>query len=860
MRPVNRFTVQPRLPEPLAPLQELSENLRWTWHRPARDLFRRLVDEDSDLHANGGTSLIGLDGAVNPLLALARAGRSRLETLAADQAYVAQVAEQAAALDAYQQQPRWFQAQGPPGLGTIAYFSPEFGISEAIPQYSGGLGVLAGDHLKASSDLGVPLVGVGLLYAEGYFRQRLDGSGWQHERYVALDPELLGLRPVPGAEVTVDLAGRPLQAQVWRASIGRVRLYLLDSDVAANPPDLRRLTDRLYGGDMEHRLGQEILLGIGGIRALRAVGEDPTVFHTNEGHAGFLGLERIRELVVDSGLTFDEAVEAVRGPIVFTTHTPVPAGIDRFPEALIRRCFAPLAERCGVPFQKLMALGHHPGEADDAPFNMAVMGLRLAGHANAVSLLHRGVSRRLFGALWPNLPEDEVPIAAITNGVHPRSWVAEDVDALFTAHLGRDWDQASAEDWAALTAVPDAALWAIREAGRRRLVAAARRRLRSSQLAAGAAAADLGWCDEVLDPAVLTIGFARRVAEYKRATLLLSQRDRLTSLLCHPERPVQLVFAGKAHPADEVGKQLIQELVQFAADPRWRHRIVFLEDYDIDCARACYQGADVWLNTPRRPLEACGTSGEKAALGGALNCSIRDGWWDEGFDGENGWAIPSAERGLEAGERDRREAAELFALLEERIIPLFYDRDGGGVPVHWVGRMRHALTVLGPFVSAARMVREYVGSSYAPAALRGARLAASDFALARELARWKAHVAERWPALRIDGVRGPVAPPALGARAEVEARVQLAGLSPNELRVELVHGPVTDAGEIDHPGRAAMALVDPELSGDGARYRGRFVCDRAGPYGFTVRAMPVHPELADPVETGCIAWAAAGAR
>ena len=656
MRPVSQFTVHPKLPAPLARLQDLADNLRWTWHGAARELFRPLVDEAVEVHANGGGSLRGVDGAVNPILALARAGRERLERLAIDPSYVARVAAEADALDAYRRDPRWFQAEGPPGLGTIAYFSPEFGISEALPQYSGGLGVLAGDHLKAASDLGVPLVGVGLLYAEGYFRQELDRSGWQHERYVAFDPDLLGLRPVAGLEVTVELAGRRLVAQVWRALIGRASLYLLDTDVADNPPELRRLTDRLYGGDIEHRLGQEILLGVGGIRALRAAGETPAVYHTNEGHAGFLGLERIRELVVSGGLNFDEAVEAARGSTVFTTHTPVPAGIDRFPVDLMGRHFAPLAEACGIPFARLMALGHYPDEPDEAPFNMAVMGLRLAGHANAVSRLHQGVSRRLFAGLWPGVPEAEVPIDGITNGVHPRTWVADDVDRLLSAHLGSDWDQAPADRWGAVATISDQQLWAVREAGRQRLVAAVRRRLRASQVARGAEDSTLGWCEQALDPGVCTIGFARRVAEYKRATLLLCDPDRLGRLLTDPRRPVQLIFAGKAHPADETGKRLIRELVQFASDPRWRHRIVFCEDYGIDLARALYQGADVWLNTPRRPFEACGTSGEKAALSGALNCSIRDGWWDECYDGEDGWAIPSADPELEPPARDRREA------------------------------------------------------------------------------------------------------------------------------------------------------------------------------------------------------------
>jgi starch phosphorylase len=723
MKALRSFPVRPHLPEALSPLADLAMNLRWSWDERTRDLFR-WVDPDSWEATHH-----------DPMAVLGGVSRDRLAELEADPAFRTFLGDVHEGLRRYVEGDRWFQGRRSP-LRAVAYFSPEFGIAEAVPQYSGGLGVLAGDHLKAASDLGVPLVGVGLLYRHGYFRQSLNSDGWQQERYPGLDPWAMAMRPVEGARVVVDLAGTPLVAAVWRADVGRVRLYMLDTDCEDNDEAGRAVTDRLYGGDSEHRLRQEILLGIGGVRALEAVGEAPHVFHSNEGHAGFLGLERIRRLVVDEGLAFTEAVEAVRAGTVFTTHTPVPAGIDRFPRELMERYFGSFAKECGIELDQLLALGREPGAAEDSAFNMAVMGLRLASRANGVSQLHGAVSRSMFAGLWPGAPEDEVPIGAVTNGVHADTWVAPEMADVLTRHVLPEWGEAGPDRWARIVDAGDEEVFRAREAGRSNLVAFTRAHLRRTLAERGVSPSALGWCDEVLDHRALTIGFARRFATYKRATLLLSQPDRLRRLLLSPDRPVQLVFAGKAHPADEAGKDLIRQIVAFTADPEVRHRMVFLDDYDIALARMLLQGADVWLNNPRRPLEACGTSGMKAALNGALNLSVLDGWWDEWFDGENGWAISSAEGVEDLAKRDEIEAESLFSLLEGTVVPLFYERREGPVRRAWIRKVKASLASLGPKVSASRMVRDYVTDLYEPTAERVEGLAADGFARARALSGW----------------------------------------------------------------------------------------------------------------------------
>ena len=761
----------------------------------------------------------------------------------------------------------WYQqraAEASEGGGSlpaaIAYFSPEFGITSVLPQYSGGLGILAGDHLKSASDLGVPIVGVGLLYGAGYFKQSLTRDGWQVETYPLLDPDglpLTLLRDDDGTPARVSLAlpgGRTLHAHVWVAAVGRVPLLLLDSNVPGNDEAARKVTDRLYGGGGEHRLQQELLLGVGGVRALRLWSRltgapEPEVYHTNEGHAGFLGVERIRELV-EQGLTFDAALEAVRAATVFTTHTPVPAGIDRFGHDLVTQYFGGDMAVDGLPVERVLALGAEDYDGGDPTvFNMAVMGLRLGGRANGVSLLHGEVSRGMFEGLWPGFDAREVPITSVTNGVHSPTWVDPALAALEAERLGLDeltaehassrWLRGDGEG-----AVGDGELWAIRREMRGRLVDEARRRVRKSWRERGATPAELGWVDDVLSPDVLTIGFARRVPTYKRLTLMLRDPGRLKALLLHPERPVQLVVAGKSHPADDQGKRLIQQLVRFTDDPEVRHRIVFLPNYDIAMAQSLYPGCDVWLNNPLRPLEASGTSGMKSALNGGLNLSILDGWWDEWYDGENGWAIPTADGVEDADRRDDLEAAALYDLVEQQVAPRFYDRDADGVPGRWLEMVRHTLATLGPKVQATRMVGEYVTRLYAPAAAAGRALAADGLAPARELAQWKHAVRDGWSRVRVDHVdsAGIGEVPQVGDRLTVRAYVSLGDLRPEDVQVQVVHGRVSEADVIEEFTAEPLALAETYEAGRYA-FAGEVVLDASGPFGYTVRVVPTHDGL-----------------
>ena len=819
MRAVREFNVVPAIPSALQALTELAVNLRWTWDRETQALFQRL---DPALWKSTGR---------DPLRLLAAIDAPGWAKLAADPEVVNATQAAAARLDDAMNAPRWFQGRTDSPLGLVAYFSPEFGISETLPQYSGGLGILAGDHLKAASDLGLPLVAVGLLYAEGYFRQRLNADGVQEERYPPLDPHGLALHSTD-VQVSLEIAGEEVRINVWRVQVGRIRLHLLDTNVEGNSPEAAAITNRLYGGDTEHRLRQEMVLGIAGVRALRALGLQPQVFHTNEGHAGFLSLERIRELVAQ-GFTFAEAVEDVRAGGVFTTHTPVPAGIDRFAPELMEKYFGSFAASYGVTFEELMAIGHRDDEPD-GKFNMAVMGLRMAGRANGVAQLHGEVSREMFAGLWPDVPVAEVPIGAITNGVHAHTWVGDHIAPLLAKSVGSVWDGADEASWAGVTGMDPTEVWAARAKGRAELVSFVRSRMG----------------DALLDPKALTIGFARRFATYKRATLLLSQPDRLRKLLLSADRPVQFVFAGKAHPADQPGKDMIRDIELFARQLDVGHRFLFVPDYDMAVARVMYHGCDVWLNNPRRPLEACGTSGMKAALNGALNCSILDGWWDECFDGENGWAINSADDDPDTGRRDQREATSLFGLLEREIVPLYYDRGADDVPHGWIEKMEHNWRSLGPFVTAARMVRDYTTELYEPAAAGSIRAALDGGAPAKQLAQWKQRVRAAWPIVKVVDVESDTAPANEGDQRTVRAHVEIDGLDVADVGVQVLHGGVDSEGEFV----GSPAVVTLTFVGDGV-FEGSYTVGEAGPYGLTVRAMPSHPDLTSPVELGLIAWA-----
>ncbi len=850
IKALRTFRIQPSLPDELAGLNELAGNLRWAWDRPTRELFRWADPEAWE--ASGE----------NPVELLGRLTTDRLAELADDEAFRAELARRQEDLREYLTGDRWAQVEevAPP---RVAYFSPEFGITHVMQTYSGGLGVLAGDHLKAASDLGLDLVGVGLLYRHGYFRQLLDSEGWQRESYPDLNPHGLPLTrlEVDGQprKVMVRLADHHVACQIWRADVGRIPLLLLDTDLPENTPEDRQVTDKLYGGDNEHRLRQEIVLGIGGMRALDVALEAgeipaaPTVYHSNEGHAGFLGLERVRRLITAEGLSWDEAIEASRASVLFTTHTPVPAGIDVFPRHLIERYFTRFTGDCGIDMDTLMALGQPrpgPGEHD---FNMAVMGLRLSARANGVSQLHGKVARAMFAGLWPDLAVSEVPIDAVTNGVHAATWVGPEASATFNRHLPADW-AIDPEAWREVDAIGDDELWRLRERARERLVVELRKWVRAQRERRGEPSSGLGWTNEVFDPTALTIGFARRFAEYKRGTLLLQQPERLRAMLLSTDRPVQFVFSGKAHPRDERGKDLIRQLVHFSADPEIRTRLVFLEDYDMDLARTLYAGVDVWLNNPRRPHEACGTSGEKAVLNGALHCSTLDGWWDELFDGANGFAIGAGEELADTAQQDAADCQALYELLEQVLVPSFYDRSEGPFPRRWLRTVRRSLSTLGGPVLATRMVQDYARDFYVPIAERSERLQARSRRPARDLARWRGELEERWPSVAIADVDVDDAVGSLGECRDARVTVDLGELTTDDVRVELLHGPVDADGALTDRTTVELEL-EAAPKGAPAVYRGQLCAASAGEYGLAVRVVPGHPDLTTSLELGRAVWA-----
>jgi starch phosphorylase len=845
MKAVQTFTVVSNLPEPLQPLREVAMNLGWINDERAQDLFRRMDRENWEV-------------VRDPARMLAIESQEHLDALAHDTAFTALAASVADELKRSLAKPRWFQLraekQDEP-LKSVAYFAAEFGVAAALPQYSGGLGVLAGDHLKAANDVGLPLIAIGLFYHHGYFSQALDARGWQQERFPRLDPRAMAIKPVEDLRVTVEISGTPVHARVWKADVGRIPLYLLDTDLDDNDEEYRLITDRLYGGGVEERIRQELLLGVGGKRVLDALGIDPDVFHINEGHAGFLALERIRRCIIDDGLSFSEAKTAVRPGGLFTTHTPVPAGIDRFPRHLMERYFTNWCREVGLNMDELMEIGHEPGTPEGEVFNMAVMSLRLSGQANGVAKLHGEVSRQMFHGVWPDLPVEEVPIGSVTNGVHARTFVSREMSDLLERHVGADWPEAEAKDWAAALDVPDAEVWTVRRLNRERLVHYARRRLKQAGLAKGIGEAQLGWIDQALDPQALTLGFARRFATYKRADLLLRDPERLRKLLLDEDRPVQIIIAGKAHPADMPGKELLQRVATFTTDLDIRHRLVFLEDYDISVAKMLVAGVDVWLNNPLRPMEACGTSGMKAALNGVLNCSILDGWWDEMYDSDVGWAIPSAEWQEDQRIRDEIEGNSLYNIIEREVVPLFYTRDKDGLPAEWLRRMKVCLARLGPQIEASRMIKEYTTTYYEPAAVRSEALCDNHYERTKALVRWKRHLFRAWPSVAVNTTAFEEVGTEQGTGYRVSAQVTLGELETSDVDVQLLYGTVDTDDELIDP-----VVVSMSKDGDGDvpgwhRYAKEIEFDRAGNFGFTVRVVPAHADVRSYTYLGRVVWA-----
>ena len=853
MKPIRAFTIVPSLPAELEPLRELAYNLRWAWSHETIELFRRL---DSDLWETTHH---------NPVLMLGLIDQGQLATAATDVGFLAHLDRVSQDLTAYvTSESDWFRrvhgvADGP----LFAYFSAEFGLTECLSIFAGGLGVLAGDHLKSASDLGVPLVGVGLLYQQGYLRQYLNEAGWQQEIYEDNDFHNLPLtqeRHPAGTPLSVEVGypGRNVTAQVWRVQVGRACLCLLDTNIPANRPEDRDITYQLYGGDLEMRIKQEIMLGIGGYRALEALGLEPTVYHINEGHAAFLALERVRRLMETHSLSFAEAREAVLAGTVFTTHTPVAAGHDYFPPDLMDRYFASYARSLGLSFDDFLALGRQNPDDRSESFCMTVLALRMAGRSNGVARLHGQVSRRMWQGLWPGVPEEEVPIVHITNGVHFQSWISRDMKELYDRYVGPRWREEPADQsvWLRAERIAAEELWRTHERRRERLVAFARRRLRFQLERRGASQTQIEAADEVLDPEALTIGFARRFAPYKRATLLLRDPERLARILNDPDRPVQVIYAGKAHPRNDPGKELLRQIVDLARQERFRRRIVFLEDYDMSVARYLVQGADVWLNTPLRPREASGTSGMKATANAVLNLSILDGWWDEAYQPEVGWAIGRGETYDDREYQDQVEAEALYDLLERDVVPLFYDRGVNGLPRRWIARMKDSIGNLCYFFNTHRMVQEYTERFYLPGAERYERITADDMVRAKALAAWKTRVQENWPQVRVEGVEAePFTELQVGDKFQARARVYLGALTPDDLRVELYLGRVDPAGDLVGAEATPMKPIEEGKAGSYLFETSEVVCSASGRHGYTVRVLPNHPDLAKSFLPGLIAWA-----
>jgi len=861
MHTLHRFHVLPKLPSALAPLLDLAKNLWWTWNPEARALFAAI-----------DPALFG-DVAENPLALLGRAKRERLAELARSPEYVARVARVTESLGHYLTRKTWFDAhhgepKTPLSRASIAYFSMEFGIHECLPVYSGGLGVLAGDHLKSASDLGLPLTGVGIAFSKGYFRQSLDVEGWQTERYPPNDWHDLPVSPAlapDGSRATVKvslpisfegqrLVVRDVRLQAWRVEVGRVKLYLLDADLDENAEADRALTNTLYGGDRSHRVRQEILLGVGGLRLLGALGVDPTICHMNEGHSAFLALERIRSRMKELGISFAAAREASAAGNVFTTHTPVPAGNDVFSCDLVLPYLEALGAEMGVLGADLLALGRqNPAEAA-SDFSMPVLAIRTADGYNGVSALHGHEARAMWKSLWPDVPEEDVPIDSVTNGVHAATWIAPPLAKLYAHTMGEGFldKGGDADTWGRVGSIPDAELWHAHEDLRAQLVTRVRTRLRATARRRGKP--DDATIAHLLDPAVLTIGFARRFATYKRGTLLFRDPARLNRLLTNPDRPVQLLFAGKAHPQDMPGKELIRDLVRASRTNGFRGRVVFIEDYDMGIARELVSGVDVWLNTPRRPLEASGTSGMKAAMNGVLHASVLDGWWAEAYAGDNGFAIGEGEEYADPGFGDHVEAQALYRLLEEELVPLFYERDAAGLPRRWIARMKRAIATVGPVFHTHRMVQEYTEKLYAKAADRALALGADGCKSAVSQSEWRARVAAAWPNVKIESLDwAEGARVSVGEELSVEAVVSLGALSPADVSVEIYFGKLHGEHVLTKGASRAMEPVS-ELAGGKTRFRGALSAVEAGEHAFAVRVLPKHRGLAGPHAMGLIAW------
>lgn len=841
-----KYTVQPNIPESLKPLEEIAKNLWLSWNFDAVTLFMRL-DFDAWVKARQ-----------NPVMTLGLTSQERFDELAEDDSYLTFLNMVYERFKAYKEGETWYKGDG---KDVICYFSMEYGMDISLPIYSGGLGVLSGDHMKTSSDLGLPLVGVGLLYRQGYFTQYLNADGYQQESYPENDwynmpVEMCTDENRKPITITVDMAGGAVTARIWEVKVGRNSLYLLDTNIDENSPDNRVITAALYGGDKERRMKQEILLGMGGIKAVKALGYNPAAVHMNEGHSAFLALERIRELIKVNKMKFSQAAQAIWPTSVFTTHTPVPAGNERFPIHLMEKYFKGLVPELGISWNDFLALGREDPDNPDEEFCMTVLAMKLSAYNNGVSRLHGHISRDMWKSIWKGLPVDEIPIRHITNGVHPRTWISHDLKDLLDRYFGpRFYEEPNnLSIWDRIERISNEELWRTHERRRERLVAFCRDRLHYQFKRRGGTESQVAQAEEVLSPYALTISFARRFATYKRATLLFRDPERLKRLLFDTERPIQLIFAGKAHPHDIPGKELIKEIVHFASNPEVRSKIVFLENYDMSISSHLLSGSDLWLNTPRRPLEASGTSGMKAAINGVLNVSVLDGWWDEAYNPDIGWAIGSGEYYENQELQDEIESKALYDLLEREIIPAFYERGRDGLPREWIGKMKESIRYVGHHFCSHRMAMEYAEQFYLPALENYKVFSNNNYSTAKKVSAYLDKIRQAWGGITISDICCS-SPPVLsvGDALTVYANVDLGSLTPEDVAVELYYGNYSVREEFVNPARAEM---HPDtVDGPTVKYKIEVTCEQTGQQGYAVRVIPKHHNLVHPFLPELIKWA-----
>ena len=844
------FEVVRELPDQLQPLKTLAYNLRWTWHHETIDLFR---ETDRELWESVGH---------NPIELINQISEERIEALVNDDLYLARLNLLEKDLADYMAADTWYSTKYTEEAKNtlIAYFCAEFGLHESVPIYSGGLGILAGDHLKAASDLGIPLVGIGLLYARGYFRQFLNPDGWQTERYPQYDFYRLPLILVRDDEgepirVSVEFPDRTVTCQIWKAQVGRIELFLLDSNILENAPNDQTITDTLYGGDEEMRIRQESILGIGGYRALVAMGKKPTVCHMNEGHAAFLSLERLRQFRADNNCDLRTARQCVVSGNVFTTHTPVPAGFDIFQRPLLEKYVSKAVNDLGMPFEQFMRLGRIDKDNATEPFNMAVLAMENSNYVNGVSKLHAAVTRGMFQDRWPDYPLQEVPIDSVTNGIHTETFISKGMSDLMERHFGKDWrnDVSDRNIWEQVKDIPDEELWELRENQRGDFVRFCRSYLRQRMEKNNASPIDMKQANSILDPRVLTIGFARRFATYKRATLMFRDANRLKRILFSQDQPVQFVFAGKAHPRDDGGKRLIQDIVNFIRNEGAQHRMVFLEDYDMNVARHLVQGVDVWLNNPRRPLEASGTSGMKVVPNGGLNCSILDGWWAEGYQRGTGWAIGDGNDHGDEGHQDWLDSRALYDLIEYEIAPTFYHRTDNGLPTGWIEMMKKSMAELAPTFSTLRMVREYTSRFYMPASRAFLKMTDDGLEKAKHALIWRDKVSKEWDKVKVAHVSDDAgASSTVGADFEIHAEVELGDLSAQDVKVQVLVGQVTSNRQLIN-----LSVYDLEHEGEHGLvyvFKGKASTAMAGHKGYIVRVVPHNENVRIPSELALVAW------